>query len=161
MKWPLKLPEQNVTPKHISVIPQENHVGDFAYRRSFYHHPGIDLYCELHQEVQAIEDGVIVGVECFTGDGANPPSPWWNKTWSIMIEGASGVIGYCEIMPNYTFFPADNPIGRKVIEGQTFGVVIPVLKKDKGNGTTMLHLEHYVPGTTSHVTWVLDTPQPS
>ena len=39
-------------------------------------------------------------------------------------------------------------------------VYLKILKKDKGNGTTMLHLEHYTHGTRNHVTWVLDTPQP-
>lgn len=153
MKWPLV----NLEPK----IPSEGHVGDFAFRRSFYYHPGIDLYCDLYQEVCAIEDGVVVNVERFTGANANPPSPWWNDTWSIMVDGESGVIGYCEIMLDYKFSNRHIPIiGMKVSEDEKLGVVIPVLKKDKGNGTTMLHLEHYEPGTKKHVTWVLDTPKP-
>lgn len=156
MKWPLK----NLTPS----IPPEGHVGDFAFRRSFYYHPGIDLYCDLYQEVCAIEDGVVVNVEQFTGEKADPSSPWWNDTWAIMIEGASGVIGYCELMPNFGLSHEPelrhSNIGVEVKAGDPIGVVIPVLKKDKGNGTTMLHLEHYVKGTKEHVTWVLDTPQP-
>lgn len=152
MKWPLR----NIIPS----IPSVGSVGDFAFRRSFYHHPGIDIYCDLYQQVQAIEDGVIVHVEHFTGAGANPPSPWWNDTWSVMVEGKSGVIGYCEMSPNYTLFPIDNPVGRKLVEGQPFGVIIPVLKKDKGNGITMLHLELYEAGTAEHVTWTLDTERP-
>lgn len=156
MKWPLT----NLAPS----IPPEGHVGDFAYRRSFYHHPGIDIYCDLYQEVCAIEDGVVVNLEQFTGQDADPSSPWWNDTWSIMIEGASGVIGYCELLPNFGFSPDPmlrySNIGVEVKAGDPIGVIIPVLKKDKGNGTTMLHLEHYVAGTREHVTWVLDTPQP-
>lgn len=145
----------------IVSIPPIGHVGDFAYKRSFYYHPGIDLYCELEQEVCAMEDGILVHIEQFTGTNAEPTSPWWNDTWAIMIEGASGVIGYCELMPQYTLFPRDNPIGRKILAGQVIGTIIPVLKKDKGNGTTMLHLEHYVAGTREHVTWMLDTPKPA
>jgi len=152
MKWPFK----NFEPK----IPNEGSVGDFAFRRSFYHHPGIDIYCPVLQEVYAIEDGVIVNSEVFTGAVADPPSPWWNTTWSIMVEGKSGVIGYCELMPVIDLLPQANPVGMKVAEGQKLGIIIPVLKKDKGNGTTMLHLEHYVPGTKEHVTWLLDTPKP-
>lgn len=147
MKWPLK----TQTPS----IPPEGHVGDFAFRRSFYHHPGIDLYCPLGEEVQAIEDGVVINVEHFTGTNANPSSPWWNDTWSILVAGASGVIGYCELHPSQMIVP-----GLLVFEGETIGSIIPVLKKDKGNGTTMLHLEHYSIGTTEHVTWVLDTEKP-
>lgn len=74
-----------------------------------------------------------------------------------MIEGASGVIGYCEI--DYEDSWLD--IGARIIAGDPIGNVIPVLKKDKGNGITKLHLEHYVTGTREHVTWVLDTPKPT
>ena len=146
-KWPL----ENVIP----AIPPEGAVGDFAFRRSFYYHPGIDIYCENGQPIQAIEDGTVVHVEHFTGEQANPPSPWWNDTWAIMIEGESGVIGYCEILVDPWL-----DIGEQVKAGDVIGHVIPVLKKDKGNGTTMLHLEQYALGTREHVTWVLDTPKP-
>jgi hypothetical protein len=147
MKWPLKN-------KHPS-IPDINSVGDFAFKRSFYYHPGIDLYCSLGQEVIAIESGTVVHIEHFTGKDAEPSSPWWNETWSILIEGDSEVIGYCELIPlphiqkNY-----------KVTEGEVIATITPVLKKDKGNGTTMLHLEQYVTGTRHHVTWKHDEPKP-
>jgi murein DD-endopeptidase MepM/ murein hydrolase activator NlpD len=147
MKWPL----HNITP----AIPPECHMGDFAYRRSFYHHPGIDIYCENGQQVVAIEDGVVVGFEHFTGEGANPPSPWWNNTFAVMVEGESGVIGYCELL-----IEDELDIGQKVKAGDPIGNIVPVLKKDKGNGTTMLHLELYTAGTRHHVTWVLDTEKP-
>lgn len=147
MKWPL-------LNKEPAIVPVGS-VGDFAFRRSFYHHPGIDIYAANGQPVQSIEDGVVVHIEHFTGEQANPPSPWWNDTWAIMIEGQSGVIGYCEILVDPWL-----DIGEKVKAGDIVGHVIPVLKKDKGNGTTMLHLELYEPGTTNHVTWVLDTEKP-
>jgi hypothetical protein len=147
MKWPLR----DKSP----ALPGIGAVGDFAFRRSFYYHPGTDIYCSDGQEVQAIEDGVVVHFEHFTGANADPPSPWWHDTFSVMVEGASGVIGYCEIL-----IADELDIGTKVKAGDLIGNVTPVLKKDKGNGTTMLHLEHYVPGTKHHVTWVLDTPKP-
>lgn len=147
MKWPLF--------NCIPVLPKLKDVGDFGFRRSFYHHMGIDIYSQNNQEVQSIEDGTIVHIENFTGPNANPPSPWWNETWSILIEGNSGVIGYCELKP----LPYIK-IGLSVKEGDIIANIIPVLKKDKGNGCTMLHIEHYIPGTKHHVTWLLDTPQP-
>lgn len=147
MKWPLKDKQP--------AIPGVGSVGDFGFRRSFYHHPGVDVYCGFGQEIQAIEDGVVVNIENFTGPNANPPSPWWLETWSILIEGASGALGYCEIKP----LPHIK-VGVSVKEGELIATVVPVLKKDKSNGTTMLHFEHYVPGTTHHVTWVLDTVKP-
>lgn len=147
MKWPLK--------DKIPELPPIDGVGDFAFRRSFYHHPGVDVYCGFGQEIQAIEDGIVVHIENFTGPNADPPSPWWLETWSILIEGASGVLGYCEIKPLPHIVP-----GIKVLEGDLIATVVPVLKKDKGNGTTMLHFEHYEVGTKHHVTWVLDTIKP-
>ncbi len=148
MKWPLK----NIAPS----IPVEGSVGDFAFRRSFYYHPGIDIYCPEYTIVEAIEDGTVVHIEHFTGAEANPPSPWWNDTWAVMVEGASGVIGYCELQ-----YDSRLTVGTQISAGEIIGAIIPVLKKDKGNGTTMLHLEHYEAGTTEHVTWVLDTPKPA
>jgi hypothetical protein len=147
MKWPLR----NVAP----TIPHWGHVGDFAFRRSHYYHPGIDLYCADLQPVQAIEEGTIVNIEVFTGPNAEPPSPWWNETFSIMVQGNSGVIGYCELVPFQHL-----KVGQTVDEDETIALITPVLKKDKGNGTTMLHLEHYSRGTTGHVTWVLDCDKP-
>jgi murein DD-endopeptidase MepM/ murein hydrolase activator NlpD len=148
MKWPLK----NMVPS----IPPEGHVGDFAFRRSFYYHPGIDLYCGDGQDVVAIEDGVVVHFEHFTGTNANPSSPWWNDTFAVMVEGASGVIGYCELL-----MADELDVGDKIKAGDLIGKITPVLKKDKGNGTTMLHLELYLSGTREHVTWVLDTAKPT
>ncbi len=146
MKWPLK---------NLSVnIPDINSPAYFAFRRKYYHHEGIDLYCPLHQEVVAIESGTIVKIDKFTGEHAHPPTSHWNNTWSILIQGSSGVIGYCELEP----FVKE---GEQVTEGQSLGRIIPVLKKDKGNGITMLHLEHYATGTAEHVTWLLNEPQPA
>ena len=136
-------------------IPTEDEVGGFGSRRSFYHHPGIDLYCKNEEKIYAIEDGIITNIECFTGVDATPTSPWWNNTWSIMIEGNFGVLGYCELKP----LPHIK-IGNKISEGEVIATIVPVLKKDKGNGCTMLHLESYELNTTDHVTWLLDTPKP-
>lgn len=148
MKWPLK----NKTPN----LPGINSVGDFGFRRSFYHHPGIDLYCQENQEVVAIENGIVVHIENFTGPNAEPSSPWWNETFSILIEGVSGVLGYCELKP------LDHiKIGLNITEGESIAEIVPVLKKDKGNGTTMLHFEHYEKQTKNHVTWLLDNQKPS
>jgi hypothetical protein len=147
MKWALK----NLEPQIVPV----GSVGDFGFRRSFYHHPGIDIYCGLGQEVVAIEAGIVTNVEYFTGPNANPTSPWWNETWSIMIQGTSGALGYCELKPMPNIHK-----GTVVLEGETIAIIIPVLKRDKGNGTTMLHFEHYLDWTQEHVTWILDSKRP-
>ena len=118
-------------------------------------HPGIDLYCAEGQEVCAIEAGRVVHIENFTGPNATPPSPWWNETWSILVESKSGALGYCELKP----LPHIHE-GMQIKEGDVIATIVPVLKRDKGNGTTMLHFEHYLPGTQHHVTWVLDAEKP-
>lgn len=147
MKWPLK--------NKIAILPNEGSPGDFGYKRAFYVHSGIDLYCSDLQTVQAMESGVVVHIENFTGPNADPPSPWWLETWSVLIEGVSGVIGYCELKP------LDHiKVGTVVAEGEVFAAITPVLKKDKGWGRSMLHLELYKIGTKHHVTWLLDTRRP-
>lgn len=140
MKWPIFNKEP--------IIPAKNSPAAFAHKRSYYYHPGVDLYCENNKEIIAVENGKIVNIEIFTGSEANPSSPWWNETYSIMVESKSGVIGYCELKP--MFYVA---LGMEVKEGDFLGRIVPVLKKDKGNGTTMLHLELYKSGTKNHVTW--------
>jgi murein DD-endopeptidase MepM/ murein hydrolase activator NlpD len=139
----------------IFKLPEPGARGDFGYKRSFYYHMGIDLYCDLNQKIVAIEDGTIVNVEQFTGFDAIPSSPWWLDTWSLLIEGESGVLGYCEIKIKNGLKK-----GMKVKAGDELGKVIPVLKNDKGNGTTMCHFEQYTHGTTEHTTWLATESQP-
>lgn len=146
MKWPLKNLSKN--------IPEVGDPGDFGYVRSYYIHMGIDLYCEKDTEVIAIEDGKVILIDNFTGEHANPPTPHWNNTWSVLIEGKSGVIGYCEIT-------TDLILNDFVKEGDVIGKIMPVLKaKNKFNVDSMLHLEHYKSGTKDHVHWELNQKQP-
>ena len=146
MVWPLKYPPS---------IPDTGSPAGFGFKRSFYYHPGIDLYCPEGTRVVAAETGTVVGIEAFTGPDAEPASPWWNPTEAVLIEGSSGVVGYCELITDSTL-----TIGDTVQEGQVLGRITPVLKRDKGNGTTMLHLELYRVGTRSHVTWHHDEDRP-
>jgi hypothetical protein len=69
--------------------------GRFAAVRRHDVHTGIDLYCELGQEIVAIEDGTVVTVEPFTGKEAE--CAWWNDTEAILVKGESGVINYAEV----------------------------------------------------------------
>lgn len=145
MIWPLV----GIEPQ----LPGPDEPGSFGYKRSYYYHEGIDLYCPAETYVQSIEDGIVVNIETFTGYFANPPTPWWNDTHAIMIEGDSGVLGYCEIGVS-----GELEIGHHIKAGQIIGYVVPVLREDKGNGTSMLHFEQYTKGTRSHVTWYHDEP---
>lgn len=129
--------------------------GSFGAVRKYDVHCGVDLYCEPHQLTVAVEDGIVVGIEKFTGEFATPSTSWWNDTYAVLVEGASGVVVYGEIEPTNTI-----QVGKKIRQGQTLGYVITVLKKDKGLPMTMLHLELHKPGTKETVTWNLNEPRP-
>lgn len=144
MIWPL-LGEDKYT----------SYQGQFGAIRKHDIHTGVDCYCEPEQLVVAMEDGIIVKIENFTGENAIPPSPWWNDTKAVLIEGASGVIVYGEIKPLEAIQE-----GQKVKAGKILGRVIPVLKKDKGLPMTMLHVELYKTGSRETLIWNLGDNQP-
>jgi murein DD-endopeptidase MepM/ murein hydrolase activator NlpD len=144
---------------HSLAVPSEDwHPGKFGFKRKFdYHHTGVDLYATEGDPVLAVEDGTIVAIENFTGPMNN--TPWWNDTWAVLVEGKSGVVVYGEILPLL------NP-GNSVVQGQTIGTVLTVLKelvvKDwiPGHSRSMLHLELHQPGTTGTAWWKLGEVQP-
>jgi hypothetical protein len=135
--------------KKYSYIP--NGPGMFGYVRKHDIHTGVDLYCEPGSIVYAIENGVVVAIEDFTGPEAD--SPWWNSTKAILIEGTSGVICYGEVEPSVE-------CGSLVLAGESIATVQTVLKKNKGWPMTMLHMELYKPRTTKTVWWKLNEKQP-
>lgn len=142
--WPL----QNQEP----LFPDEP--GTFGVARKFEHHTGIDLYADRGTEVVAVEAGIVVLIEVFTGPLAPDPSPWWNNTQAVLIEGSSGVVTYGEVT-------ALVEVGQVIKAGDVVGVIEdPVLRRFKGRPMAMLHLELAVPGTrTTYWGW-LDNPQP-
>lgn len=138
VKTPIKL-------KH--PLPKPGDAGYFGAVRSFDIHTGIDLYCDDGDEVVAMEPGIVVEIEFFTGKDAG--SPWWHDTWAILVEGSSGVIVYGEVTVNPGI-----EVGVAVTEGQSIGKVARVLKKDKCvNPTSMLHLELMEPGFYKTYWW--------
>lgn len=147
MKSPLKNYKYN--------IPTGDELGAFGVTRKHDMHTGVDLYCKEGDEVYAIENGVVISIEWFTGPSVG--MPWWNDTKAIGILGASGVINYGEVGPDITL-----KVGDKVEEGQLIGWVIPVLKKDKGKvpSTSMLHVELYTEYTGDWALWEVGTEQP-
>lgn len=146
MKSPIKL---------TYPLPKPGDPGYFATVRRHDIHTGIDLYCEDGAEVSAMEDGVVVAIEKFTG--AHAGSPWWNDTWAILIEGKFGVIVYGEISIHHNL-----AVGDSVKEGDVLGNVAQVLKKDKGvTPTSMLHLELMEHGVYATYWWESGTDIPA
>jgi murein DD-endopeptidase MepM/ murein hydrolase activator NlpD len=136
-------------------IPEKDDLGAFGVKRKHDIHTGVDLYCKEGETVYAIEDGIVIAIEPFTGEIAG--FPWWNDTYAMAIQGASGIINYGEIQPLL-----DVKVGDAISEGAVLGHVIPVLKKDKGKvpSTSMLHLELYNEYTGNWIEWALDKDKP-
>ncbi len=135
-------------------IPQPGDPGYFGTVRRYDVHTGIDLYCDDGDPVYAIEDGMVVRIENFTGV---PDSPWWEDTKAILIEGVSGVICYGEVMPLHLLATGDI-----IKAGTHIANVKRVLKQDKGkNPPSMLHLELYKHGTRRTVWWKKGEEQPA
>jgi hypothetical protein len=128
--------------------------GAFGRKRTHDIHTGVDLYCEPGAKVHAIECGEVVAILDFTG--LNAESPWWNDTRAVMVEGNSGVFVYGEIKERDGLKVGDN-----VECGDVLGEVVTVLKKDKGNPMTMLHIELYEHKTRDVVWWKLDEKKPT
>jgi murein DD-endopeptidase MepM/ murein hydrolase activator NlpD len=112
----------------------------------------VDLHCAEGTPVYAIEPGVVVAVEDFTGPKAG--FPWWLDTQAVLVEGASGVLLYGELR-------AAVEVGAVVEAGARVGEVARVLRHDKGRPTSMLHFERYVTGTRASVVWALGEVQPA
>lgn len=139
-EWPLKDMEP--------LFP--DHPGTFASVRRHDVHTGVDLYCEMGQEVVAVEDGEVIKIEKFTGPNADSPSPWWNDTEAILIRGASGTVVYGEVASRVQ-------VGDSVKAGQVVAVVeSPVLRSFKGRPMVMLHLELMSHEATGTVWWKTD-----
>lgn len=140
--------------KHVTEIPVYPHPGSFGYIRKNHIHEGIDLYSENGDNVYSVEEGVVVNIIPFTGVIAD--SPWWNDTYSIMVEHKNFVINYGEVIPEKNI-----KVGDRVKAGDVIGKVMTVLLKDKGRPMSMLHLEMYKKGTIEPIKeWSLGQQQP-
>lgn len=154
LRWRFPLGERR-------CVPSGDHPGAFGFSRKFDVHTGVDLYCDVEKEnpVFAVETGTVVKVGCFTGSSDN--TPWWNDTKYMMVEGASGVVNYGEILPHEHI-----RVGMSVSYGQEIGKVVPVLREGKerpdipGHSRAMLHIELYKHGVRDCDVWKHGEPQP-
>ena len=140
-------------PSGTTALPLPPHPGAFGVVRKHHTHEGVDLYAPEGSVVSAVEAGVVVRIEAFTGTHAG--TPWWHDTWAVFVEGASGVVVYGEIQPHLGLVE-----GARAEAGQPLGVIIPVLKTPKGRPASMLHLELHAPGTREAPAWEHGQPRP-
>ncbi len=136
-----------------TALPLPPHPGGFGVTRQNHIHEGVDLYCPTDTPVSAVEDGVVVLRQNFTGPKAG--SPWWHDTEALLVEGASGVVVYGEIAAH-----SHMQSGQAVKRGEELGHIVQVLKEDKGRPMSMLHLELHEPGTRDTFEWLTDQPKP-
>ena len=126
-------------------LPGNPHQGSFAFDRKGSRHTGMDLYTDEGTEIHAVEDGVVVGTEHFTGEWDN--SPWWENTDCILIRGASGVVVYGELQ--LWEWTTKLKRGDIVKRGSSIGTVKRVIKRGRdhyeipGWRPSMLHMELY------------------
>lgn len=141
-------------PPGYTGLPMPPHPGAFGVRRRFHVHEGVDLYAPIGMPVTAVEEGVVVAVKPFTGPHAGPSMAHWLDTYAIFVEGPSGVVVYGEVAPHIQE-------GARVVPGTLLGVVVRVLRNDKGRPTSMLHLELHTPGSRQAPEWHLDIEKPA
>lgn len=134
-------------------LPLPPHPGAFGVERAHHVHEGVDLYCAEGTPVQAVEAGMIVAIIPFTG--AKAGSDWWHDTDAMLVEGASGVVLYGEILT------AGRQAGEAVRRGEVLGKVKQVLKTDKGRPMSMLHLELHDAGTREAYEWTAANGKPA
>lgn len=126
----------------------------FGAERKYDIHTGVDIFVPNGTRVLSLDDGVVVNVEWFTGELSNPPTPWWNNTKAVWILHTNNlVVVYGEIETNLT-------IGTTIMKKSVVGEVIPVLKKEKTNQATMLHLEMYDTIPENTAIWKLGEEKP-
>lgn len=159
--WRSPLPGYDLIPTHDSDsfasfpsgstgLPLFPHKGAFAVPRKFHTHEGVDLYAPDGTPVTAVEEGIVVDIQPFTGLHAN--TPWWNDTWAVLVEGETGVVVYGEVRPIAWLY-----IGSHIRRNsehrmdELIGHVSTVLKVDKGRPMSMLHLELHANGTRGEI----------
>ena len=85
--WHWPLPEK-------ANIPSTGEAGSFWEDRKDRRHCGVDLYAREWTEVSAVESGRILSITIFTTPNL---VPYWNLTYSILVEAKSGLHRYCEL----------------------------------------------------------------
>lgn len=118
-------------------IPINNHPGAYGALRRHDIHTGVDLYVDERDWVFAMESGIVVKKERFTG---TDDCKWWKPTDCVVVKSESRFLLYGEI-------ESDLKVGDAVVQGQKIGDVVPVLPVEKirsdipEHSNCMLHLE--------------------
>ncbi len=125
-----------------TYVPIDSHPGSFGVIRKHDTHFGVDLYCQDRTEVFAVEDGVVINIQPFTGEKVE--SPWWRATFAVYVKGNTGIVCYGEIHEEINV-----SIGQSIFAGDKIGMVKQVLPDHKlrkdipMHSCSMLHMQIY------------------
>jgi len=109
------------------------------------HHAGIDLFANVGDVVQAMEDGQVIAMLPFT-----------EGTWALYVLHDNAIVNYGELRRG-SWKPFGVSTGDMISRGQRLGTV---------GSTAMLHLETLKPDTTvqeirdGELQWPIKTPPP-
>ena len=139
-------------PPGTTGLPLLPHPGAFGFQRPRNVQTGVHLYCASGTPICAIDAGRVVSVFPFTGSHCQ--MPWWLNTWAVLVEGASGVLAYCNLRPSVG-------VGESVAPGTFIGQVLPALREGRGRPTSRLHMEMHTGGTRECSLWMDMNSMPS
>jgi hypothetical protein len=128
--------------KHRLPSPFETAAGFGYSQKNGKHQSGIELYCDEGQEVFAIEESDIIDMFLSTGYGAE--TPWFQNTYTLLLEGNSGVINYSCILIDH-----DVKFGKTIKEGQLIGRI----KKLMDISIPSLYIGLYYNGVEEPIEW--------
>ena len=111
-------------------------------------HAAVDLYARFADPVVACEDGTIVAFYPFCCGRTK-------TSWALLVEHPDVVVNYGEVAPD-SLAKAGLEKGSKVQAGQVIGSV-----GRNPRGSSMLHFETWVKGTTANRQWIVGRPRPA
>lgn len=129
-----------INPQYFTGIPINNHPGSFGNARKHNFHEGVDLYGKEGMWVYAINPGIVISNERFTGPSVG--HDWWLETDAVTIKSDTEYFVYGELK-------SDLKVGEYVKSGQKIGELVPVLPPEKirsyipRHSNVMLHLEKW------------------
>lgn len=112
------------------------------------YHVGVDLFANFDDPVVAIEDGRVLSFYGFCCGERK-------TTNALLVEHSNVVVNYGEVAPD-SLRRAGLAIGSSVRAGQVIGYV----GRNPG-GSTMIHFETYVPGTTRNSRYPVSNRRPA
>jgi hypothetical protein len=147
---------------HQAMLPLPPHSGAFGDARDRHFHEGIDLYAPADTPVLAVEDGTVIAVTPFSGSSTR--KDYWRDMEAVLVQGASGLIAYCEFNPLPSLRPAmvlkaGDPVGKVYAAGYTFRKAAD--KHEDHTHHAFLHLELHAAQVRAPTKWEADKPKPA